>query len=63
MDYDKINIFYPVIGFTGMVHSEYMMSTINLMSLCRQKNIKNTKSYISLKYQNLKWIQTKIFTN
>ena len=40
MDYDKINIFYPVIGFTGMVHSEYMMSTINLMSLCRQKNIK-----------------------
>ena len=40
MDYDKVNIFYPVIGFTGMVHSDYMMSTINLMLLCRQKNIK-----------------------
>jgi hypothetical protein len=40
MDYSKVNIFYPVIGYTGMVHSDYMMSTINLMSVCRQKNIK-----------------------
>ena len=40
MNYSKINIFYPVIGFTGMVHSDYMMSTINLMLLCRQKDIK-----------------------
>ena len=40
MDYKKVNIFYPVIGFTGMVHSDYMMSTINLMLLCRQKDIK-----------------------
>ena len=39
-DYSKINIFYPVIGYTGMVHSDYMMSTINLLLLCRQKNIK-----------------------
>ena len=40
MDYSKVNIFYPVIGYTGMVHSDYMMSTIDLMSVCRQKNIK-----------------------
>ena len=40
IDYSKINIFYPVIGYTGMVHSDYMMSTINLLLLCRQKNIK-----------------------
>ena len=39
-DYSKVNIFYPVIGYTGMVHSDYMMSTINLLLLCRQKNIK-----------------------
>ena len=40
MDYSKVNIFYTVIGYTGMVHSDYMMSTIDLMSVCRQKNIK-----------------------
>ena len=40
IDYSNINIFYPVIGYTGMVHSDYMMSTINLLLLCRQKNIK-----------------------
>ena len=40
MDYSKVNIFYPVIGYTGMVHSDYMMSTIDLMSVCRQKGIK-----------------------
>ena len=44
MDYSKVNIFYPVIGYTGMVHSDYMMSTINLMSVCRQKNIKIGKA-------------------
>ena len=40
IDYSKVNIFYPVIGYTGMVHSDYMMSTINLLLLCRQKDIK-----------------------
>ena len=40
MDYSKVNIFYPVIGFTGMVHSDYMMSTIDFLSVCRQKGIK-----------------------
>ena len=40
LDYSKVNIFYPVIGYTGMVHSDYMMSTINLLLLCRQKNIR-----------------------
>ena len=40
MDYSKVNIFYPVIGYTGMVQSDYMMRTIDLMSVCRQKNIK-----------------------
>jgi len=40
INYSKINIFYPVIGYTGMVHSDYMMSTINLLLLCRQKDIK-----------------------
>ena len=39
IDYSKVNIFYPVIGYTGMVHSDYMMSTINLLLLCRQKSI------------------------
>lgn len=39
VDYSKVNIFYPVIGYTGMVHSDYMMSTINLLLLCRQKSI------------------------
>ena len=40
IDYSKVNIFYPVIGYTGMVHSDYMMSTINLILLARQKGIK-----------------------
>ena len=40
MNYKNVNIFYPVIGFTGMIHSDYMMSTINLMLLCRQKDIR-----------------------
>ena len=40
MDYSKVNIFYPAIGYTGMVHSDYMMSTIDLVSVCRQKGIK-----------------------
>ena len=40
MDYSKVNIFYPVIGYTGMVHSDYMMSTIDFLSVCRQKGIK-----------------------
>ena len=40
MDYSKVNIFYPVIGYTGMVHSDYMMSTIDFLSVCRKKGIK-----------------------
>jgi len=40
IDYSKVNIFYPVIGYTGMVHSDYMVSTIDLLLLCRQKDIK-----------------------
>lgn len=40
MDYSKVNIFYPVIGYMGMVHSDYMMNTIDLLSVCKEKEIK-----------------------
>ena len=40
MDKKDIKIFCPVIGYTGMVHSDYMMSMIDLLSEFRKENIK-----------------------
>ena len=39
MDKKDIKIFCPVIGYTGMVHSDYMMSMIDLLSEFRKENI------------------------